>query len=132
MRRTGFLSLVAAPLLALAPPPGPDQALSVTAPAAASVHPAGGTLFVAWRNATGQELDMWLVRGETERVVRLASKLSAAPAGETATVLPSVPDGDGYAIELVSRDGSGRAYSGTFAVGPTVRGLSAGRPGGAG
>ncbi|MZD05269.1 hypothetical protein GTW43_09270 [Streptomyces sp. SID5785] len=121
MRRAGFLSLAVLPLLALAPAPASDPGVSVTAPAAASVHPAGGTLFVRWRNETGQELDMWLVRGETDRVVRLSSKLSGATAGETATVLPPVPDGDGYAIELSNQDGSLRGYSGTFAVGPPPR-----------
>jgi hypothetical protein len=118
VRRTGFLSLAVLPLLALAPAPASDPGVSVTAPAAASVHPAGGTLFVAWRNDTGRELDMWLVRGETDRVVRLASKLSGGPGGETATVLPPVPDGDGYAIELADRAGTVHGYSGTFSVGP--------------
>ncbi|WP_372346279.1 Ser-Thr-rich GPI-anchored membrane family protein [Streptomyces sp. KL116D] len=125
MRRTGFLSpllaLAAAPLLAFAPAAGPDPGLSVTAPAAGSVHQAGGTVFVTWQNSTGQEVDMWLVRGGTARVVQLAAKLGDAPTGETATVLPPLPEGGGYAIELASRDGSARGYSPSFSVGPDAR-----------
>ncbi|MEV5607604.1 Ser-Thr-rich GPI-anchored membrane family protein [Streptomyces sp. NPDC052225] len=128
MRRTGFLSLAAAaPLLfAFAPAAEPGAALSVTEPVAGSVHQAHGSLFVAWDNATGQEVDMWLVRGEAARVVQLASKLGDGPTGETATVLPDVPEGQGYAIELVSKDGATRAYSGSFTVGPAVRSVRTG------
>ncbi|MFJ9175924.1 Ser-Thr-rich GPI-anchored membrane family protein [Streptomyces sp. NPDC102360] len=117
MRRTGFLSLAAAPLLAFAPMAAPAQALTVTEPAADSVHTAGASMFVTWHNPTGQKLDMWLVRGDADRVVRLASRLTAAPRSETSTVLPNVPDGNGYAIELVSRDGAEHGFSPSFAVG---------------
>ncbi|WP_306319524.1 MULTISPECIES: Ser-Thr-rich GPI-anchored membrane family protein [unclassified Streptomyces] len=121
MRRTGFLSLAAAPLLAFVPAAPPAQGLAVTEPTADSVHTSGGSMFVTWRNGTGKKLDMWLVRGDAARVVQLASRLTAAPRSETSTVLPNVPDGDGYAIELVSRDGDERGYSRSFAVGPESR-----------
>ncbi|MEB8336798.1 Ser-Thr-rich GPI-anchored membrane family protein [Streptomyces endophyticus] len=117
MRRTGFLSLAAAPLLAFAPLAEPAQALTVMEPVADSVHSTGGSMFVTWKNRTGQKLDMWLVRGDAARVVQLASRLTAAPRGETSTVLPNVPDGNGYAIELASRDGGERGFSPSFAVG---------------
>ncbi|MFF3489872.1 Ser-Thr-rich GPI-anchored membrane family protein [Streptomyces sp. NPDC002795] len=115
MRRTGFLSLAAAPLLAFAPMAEP--APTVTKPVADSVHAAGGSMFVTWNNPTGEKLDMWLVRGDAARVVQLASRLTAAPRGETSTVLPNVPEGDGYAIELASREGGERGFSPSFAVG---------------
>lgn len=117
MRRTGFLSLAAAPLLAFAPLAEPAQALTVTEPVADSVHSAGASMFVTWNNPTGQKLDMWLVRGNASRVAQLASRLTAAPRSETSTVLPNVPAGDGYAIELKSRDGAARGFSPSFAVG---------------
>ncbi|MHC5258960.1 Ser-Thr-rich GPI-anchored membrane family protein [Streptomyces sp. UC4497] len=118
MRRTGFLSFAAAPLLAFAPMAGPAQAeaLTVTEPAAGSVHSSGSSMFVTWNNPTGQKLDMWLVRGDDARVVQLASRLTAAPRSQTSTVLPNVPDGNGYAIELVSRESGERGVSPSFAV----------------
>ncbi|MBO1332860.1 Ser-Thr-rich GPI-anchored membrane family protein [Streptomyces sp. VRA16 Mangrove soil] len=123
MRRTGILSLAAVPLLLLASAGAavPDAALTVTAPAAGSVHQAGGSVFVTWRNATGQELDMWLVHGDEGRVAQLAAKLGAAPEGETATVLPTIVNGEGYAIEMAGRDGAASAFSGEFTVTPQVR-----------
>ncbi|MFD8565602.1 Ser-Thr-rich GPI-anchored membrane family protein [Streptomyces sp. NPDC057694] len=127
MRRTGFLtlslSLAALPALVVAPagPAAADDALTVTAPATGSVHRAGGSVFVTWRNTTGHELDMWLVHGGDGRVIRLAAKLSGASQGETATVLPTVVNGEGYTIELAARAGGARAYSGSFAVAPQVR-----------
>ncbi|MGY0021819.1 Ser-Thr-rich GPI-anchored membrane family protein [Streptomyces sp. cg35] len=117
MRRTGFLALAAAPLLwGFSPPAEPAAAVTVTAPVADSVHPTGGSLFVTWQNGTGREVDMWLVRGGTARVVQLAAKLTDAPSGETATVLPKVPEGAGYAIEVVARDGGEQGYSAPFTV----------------
>lgn len=131
MRRTGFLSLAAVPLLlAAAAPAAPAEPVTVSAPTAGSVHQAGGTLFVTWHNGTGREVDMWLVRGDAARVVQLASKLGPAPDNETATVLPDVPDGPGYAIEVASRDGAARGYSAAFTVGPAAG--SSGAPGAAG
>ena len=121
MRRTGFLSLAAAPLLAFAPLGAPAQALTVTAPAANSVHASGSSMFVTWDNPSGKQLDMWLVRNNDTRVVQLASRLTAAPRSETSTVLPNVPNGSGYAIELVSRDGGARGLSPAFSVGPDPR-----------
>ncbi|MHB9756653.1 Ser-Thr-rich GPI-anchored membrane family protein [Streptomyces sp. BYX5S] len=121
MRRTGFLSLAAAPLLAFAPTAGPDQALTVTEPVAGSVHASGSSMFVTWQNPSGKKLDMWLVRDGSARVAQLASRLTSAARSETSTVLPNVPDGTGYSIELVSRDGDARGYSPSFSVGPTAK-----------
>ncbi|MFJ4715919.1 hypothetical protein [Streptomyces sp. NPDC088785] len=131
MRRTGFLSvslslaasLAALPALVVAPAgtAAGDGALTVTAPATGSVHRAGASVFVTWRNSTGQELDMWLVHGGDGRVIRLAAKLSDAPEGETTTVLPIVVNGDGYTIELAARAGGARAASGSFSVAPRLR-----------
>jgi hypothetical protein len=64
---------------------------------------------VGWDNSTGREVYMWLVRGEAARVVQLAAKLTDAPSGETANVLPDVPEGAGYTIEIVARDGGEQA-----------------------
>ncbi|MFJ8820874.1 GPI anchored serine-threonine rich family protein [Streptomyces sp. NPDC102467] len=124
MRRTGFLILAAVPLLfGFAPAAEPDPAVTVTAPAAGSVHRAGGSLFVTWHNDTGRAVDMWLVHGGADRVAQLAAKLSAAPAGETATVLPDVPEGAGYTIEIIARDGGERGSSPSFTVGrPAAQG----------
>ncbi|MEV1021273.1 Ser-Thr-rich GPI-anchored membrane family protein [Streptomyces sp. NPDC050264] len=116
MRRTGFLILAAVPLL-FGFTPAADPAVTVTAPAAGSVHRTGGSLFVTWHNGTGRAVDMWLVRGGAARVALLAAKLSAAPSGESATVLPDVPEGRGYAIEVVARDGGEHGYSPSFTVG---------------
>ncbi|MFE2738293.1 GPI anchored serine-threonine rich family protein [Streptomyces sp. NPDC059349] len=102
----------------------PDAAVTVTTPAANSVHPAGGSLFVGWDNSTGREVDMWLVRGEAARVVQLAAKLTDASSGETANVLPDVPEGAGYTIEIVARDGGEQGYSAPFTVGQEPQGAA--------
>ncbi|MGW2080570.1 hypothetical protein ACWCOW_27135, partial [Streptomyces sp. NPDC001939] len=79
-----FLSVTAASLLvglgsaapAVSAPPG--ATVTVTSPAADSVHPVNSSLFVGWRNDTGQEVDVWLAQGDgaggTQRVFKLASK----------------------------------------------------------
>ncbi|MFJ9038682.1 Ser-Thr-rich GPI-anchored membrane family protein [Streptomyces sp. NPDC102406] len=123
MRRTGFLALAVAPLLfAFGPATEAGPAVTVTAPSAGSVYPSGGSVLVAWRNSTGREVDMWLVRDKTARVAQLAAKLSAAPSGEKAAVLPDVPQGSDYAIEVVARDGGEHAYSPSFTVGRRAHG----------
>ncbi|NEB78383.1 hypothetical protein G3I40_24625 [Streptomyces sp. SID14478] len=134
MRRTGFLTLAAVPLLLTLGPAAqpaaaePSTAVTVTAPAGGSVHPAHSSLFVNWRNSTGREVDMWLVRGGSARVAQLAAKLTDDPSGETATVLPDVPEGAGYAIEIVARDGGEQGYSPTFTVGQPPAGTAGGTP----
>ncbi|MGW6357807.1 hypothetical protein ACWFR5_22185 [Streptomyces sp. NPDC055092] len=53
-----------------------------------------------------------------------AAKLTAAPSGETANVLPDLPEGAGYTIEIVARDGGEQGYSAPFTVGQEPQGAA--------
>ncbi|MFF2503352.1 Ser-Thr-rich GPI-anchored membrane family protein [Streptomyces sp. NPDC058067] len=103
-----------------------DTPVTVTSPAADSVHPVDSSLFVGWRNTTGQEVDIWLVQGGGasggQRMFKLASKASSKPSAELVAAVPPVPDGADYTIEVTTRDTGARAYSAPFAVGPTPGG----------
>ncbi|MFE6752406.1 Ser-Thr-rich GPI-anchored membrane family protein [Streptomyces sp. NPDC057684] len=128
MLRTRFLSVTAASLLvglgsaAPAVSEPPDATVTVTSPAADSVHPVNSSLFVGWRNDTGQEVDVWLVQGDgaggTQRVFKLASKASSKPASELVAAVPSVPDGTDYTVEVTTRETGVHGYSAPFEVGP--------------
>jgi hypothetical protein len=128
MLRTRFLSVTAASLLAwlgsAAPAVSepPDATITVTSPAADSVHPVNSSLFVGWRNDTGQEVDVWLAQGDdadgTQRLFKLASKASSKPTSELVAAVPSVPDGSDYTVEVTTRDAGVRGYSAPFVVGP--------------
>ncbi|MFE6156589.1 hypothetical protein [Streptomyces sp. NPDC057889] len=48
-----------------------------------------------------------------------------ASSGETANVLPDVPEGAGYTIEIVARDGGEQGYSAPFTVGQEPQGAAA-------
>ncbi|MFC9495708.1 hypothetical protein [Streptomyces sp. NPDC056975] len=128
MLRTRFLSVTAASLLvwlgsaapAVSEPPA--ATVTVTSPAADSVHPVDSSLFVGWRNDTGQEVDVWLAQddgaGGSHRLFKLASKASSKPTSELVTAVPAVPDGTDYTVEVTTRDTGVRGYSAPFAVGP--------------
>jgi len=128
MLRTRFLPVAAAaPLLCLgsaspAVSDPPDPPVTVTTPAADSVHPVDSSLFVGWHNSTGQEVDIWLVQGDaaggTQRVFKLASKASSKPTGELVAAVPPVPDSADYTVEVTTRDTGAHGYSAPFAVGP--------------
>ncbi|GAA2304922.1 GPI anchored serine-threonine rich family protein [Streptomyces kunmingensis] len=122
MRRTGFLVFAVVPLLFGFAPAASGPAVEVTAPTAGSVHRSGGSVLVTWHNSTGREVDMWLVHGDSVRVAQLAAKVSAAPSGEKAAVLPDVAQGADYAIEIVARDGGEHGSSPSFTVGPSAQG----------
>ncbi|MFA3835045.1 Ser-Thr-rich GPI-anchored membrane family protein [Streptomyces aureus] len=128
MLRTRFLSVTAASLLvwlgsaapAVSEPPA--ATVTVTSPAADSVHPVDSSLFVGWRNDTGQEVDVWLAQddgaGGSHRLFKLASKASSKPTSELVTAVPAVPDGTDYTVEVTTRDTGVRGYSAPFEVGP--------------
>ncbi|MFF1734791.1 Ser-Thr-rich GPI-anchored membrane family protein [Streptomyces sp. NPDC058247] len=128
MLRTRFLSVTAASLLvwlgsaAPAVSEPPDATVTVTSPAADSVHPVNSSLFVGWRNDTGQEVDVWLAQedgeGGMQRLFKLASKASSKPTSELVTAVPSVPDGADYTVEVTTRETGVRGYSAPFGVGP--------------
>ncbi|MFF1356173.1 hypothetical protein [Streptomyces sp. NPDC058297] len=128
MLRTRFLSVTTASLLvwlgsaAPAVSEPPDATVTVTSPAADSVHPVNSSLFVGWRNGTGQEVDVWLAQedgdGGVQRLFKLASKASSKPASELVAAVPAVPDGAGYTVEVTTRDTGVRGYSAPFGVGP--------------
>ncbi|MER7199851.1 hypothetical protein CG723_13005 [Streptomyces sp. CB01635] len=128
MLRTRFLSVAAASLFAWLGPAAPavseppDATVTVTSPAADSVHPVNSSLFVRWRNDTGQEVDVWLTQGDSEggaqRLFKLASKASSKPETELVAAVPPVPDGADYTVEVTARDTGVRGYSAPFEVGP--------------
>ncbi|MFB6857157.1 Ser-Thr-rich GPI-anchored membrane family protein [Streptomyces sp. NPDC056341] len=123
-----FLSVTAASLLvglgsaapAVSAPPG--ATVTVTSPAADSVHPVNSSLFVGWRNDTGQEVDVWLAQGDgaggTQRVFKLASKASSKPTSELVAAVPAVPSGTEYTVEVTTRETGVHGYSAPFEVGP--------------
>ncbi|MEV6703891.1 hypothetical protein AB0M68_43420, partial [Streptomyces sp. NPDC051453] len=128
MLRNRMLSVTAASLLvslgAAAPAVSepPAATITVTSPAADSVHPVNSSLFVGWRNDTGQEVDVWLAQddgsGGTRRLFKLASKASSKPTSELVTAVPPAPDGTDYTVEVTARDTGVRGYSAPFEVGP--------------
>ncbi|MFF1398151.1 Ser-Thr-rich GPI-anchored membrane family protein [Streptomyces sp. NPDC058287] len=127
MLSTRFLSVTAASLLvglgsaAPAVSGPPDATVTVTSPAADSVHPVSSSLFVGWRNDTGQEVDVWLVQGDGAggtRVFKLASKASSKPTSELVAAVPSVPNGTDYTVEVTTRETGVHGYSAPFEVGP--------------
>ncbi|MFF1685201.1 MULTISPECIES: Ser-Thr-rich GPI-anchored membrane family protein [unclassified Streptomyces] len=128
MLRTRFLSVTAASLLVWLGSAAPavsepsDATVTVTSPAADSVHPVNSSLFVGWRNDTGQEVDVWLAQedgeGGMQRLFKLASKASSKPTSELVTAVPSVPDGADYTVEVTTRETGVRGYSAPFGVGP--------------
>ncbi|WP_405784853.1 hypothetical protein OG512_43835 [Streptomyces sp. NBC_01378] len=139
MLRTRFLSVTAASLIvwlgsaAPAVSEPPDATIAVTSPAADSVHPVNSSLFVGWRNDTGQEVDVWLAQddgaGGTQRLFKLASKASSKPTSELVTAVPAVPDGTDYTVEVTTRDTGVRGYSASFEVGPVPAAGPAAGPG---
>ncbi|MFB7996988.1 hypothetical protein ACFC4G_29705 [Streptomyces sp. NPDC056002] len=99
-----------------------DATITVTSPAADSVHPVNSSLFVGWRNDTGKEVDVWLAQddgsGGTQRLFKLASKASSKPTSELVTAVPAVPDGTHYTVEVTTPDTGAHGYSAPFEVGP--------------
>ncbi|MEU6661823.1 Ser-Thr-rich GPI-anchored membrane family protein [Streptomyces sp. NPDC046821] len=99
-----------------------DSPVSVITPSGDTVYPVDSSLYVGWRNSTGEEVDVWLTHGsgsDAQRLFKLASKASNKPSSELLSAVPAVPNGDDYAVEVAARDSGDHDYSAPFKVGPT-------------
>lgn len=95
--------------------------IEVTAPQGGVDFKANGSFAVAWRNSTGEQVDIWLRtqtgHGRSQRLGLVATQADAAPAGEVIVTLPRVPPGPHYFLEVATAgDGEVRGFSRTFAV----------------
>ncbi|BDM70966.1 hypothetical protein HEK616_44530 [Streptomyces nigrescens] len=96
--------------------------IEVTAPPAGLSYRPHGSLPVAWRNSTGQQVDVWLNAGmghgrPPQRLAVVAPKAGDGPTGEALVTLPQVPPGPHYFLEVATAgDGTVHAFSKTFAI----------------
>ena len=88
----------------------PTGRIEVTAPQPGVDYKANGSFSVAWKNSTGEEVDVWLRtatgHGRSQRVALVAPRAGAGPNGEALVTLPKVPPGPRYFLE-VSTAGDG-------------------------
>lgn len=101
-----------------APPTG---RIEVTAPKPGVDYKANGSFTAAWKNSTGEEVDVWLRaatgHGRSQRVALVVPRAEAGPTGEAIVTLPKVPPGPRYVLEVATAgDGAIGAVSRTFAI----------------
>ncbi|MFI0902768.1 Ser-Thr-rich GPI-anchored membrane family protein [Streptomyces sioyaensis] len=99
----------------------PTGRIVVTAPAPGVDYKANGSFTVAWKNTTGEQVDVWLYaetgQGRAERVAVVAPRAGDGPTGEALVTLPNVPPGPRYFLEVATAgDGAVRGVSRTFAI----------------
>ncbi|MFF8785941.1 hypothetical protein [Streptomyces sp. NPDC015125] len=99
----------------------PTGRIEVTAPGPGVDYKANGSFTVAWKNSTGEEVDVWLRaaagHGRSQRVALVVPRAEAGPAGEAIVTLPKVPPGPRYFLEVATPgDGAVGAVSRTFAI----------------
>ncbi|MEU5543240.1 Ser-Thr-rich GPI-anchored membrane family protein [Streptomyces sioyaensis] len=99
----------------------PTGRIVVTAPAPGVDYKANGSFTVAWKNTTGEQVDIWLYaetgQGRAERVAVVAPRAGDGPTGEALVTLPNVPPGRHYFLEVATAgDGAVRGVSRTFAI----------------
>ncbi len=95
--------------------------IEVTAPQGGVDFKPNGSFAVAWKNTTGEQVDVWLRtdtgHGRSQRLGLVATHAGARPAGEVIVTLPRVPPGPRYFLEVATAgDAEVRALSRTFAV----------------
>ncbi|MEU9125698.1 hypothetical protein AB0C96_38770 [Streptomyces sp. NPDC048506] len=95
--------------------------IEVTAPRDGVGLRSNGSFAVAWRNSTGEEVNIWLRadtgHGRSQRMGLVATQASARPTGEVIATLPRVPPGPHYFLEVATTgDGGVRGFSGTIAI----------------
>lgn len=99
----------------------PTGRIEVTAPGPGVDYKANGSFTAAWKNSTGEEVDVWLRaatgHGRSQRVALVVPRAEAGPTGEAIVTLPKVPPGPRYALEVATAgDGAVGAVSRTFAI----------------
>lgn len=99
----------------------PTGRIEVTAPQPGVDYKANGSFTVAWRNSTGEEVDVWLRtatgHGRSQRVALVVPRAEAGPNGEAIVTLPEVPPGPRYFLEVATAgDGAVGDVSRTFAI----------------
>ncbi|MGW1376491.1 hypothetical protein ACWD6P_19780 [Streptomyces sp. NPDC002446] len=95
--------------------------IEVTAPQAGVDFQPNGSFAVAWRNSTGEQVDVWLRtatgHGRSQRLGLVATQAGAGAAAEAIVTLPPVAPGPRYFLEVATAgDGEVRGFSRTFAV----------------
>ncbi|MFG2531214.1 hypothetical protein [Streptomyces sp. NPDC048516] len=99
----------------------PTGRIEVTAPEPGVDFKANGSFTAAWKNSTGEEVDVWLRaatgHGRSQRVALVVPRAEAGPTGEALVTLPKVPPGPRYVLEVsTAGDGAVGAVSRTFAI----------------
>ncbi|MFI0710236.1 Ser-Thr-rich GPI-anchored membrane family protein [Streptomyces inhibens] len=99
----------------------PAGRIEVTAPQPGVDFKSNGSFAVAWKNTTGEEVDIWLGaktgHGRSQRLGLVASRAPARRTSEVIVTLPQVPPGRSYFLEVATAgDGAVRGFSRTFAV----------------
>ncbi|WP_328382572.1 hypothetical protein OHS81_04300 [Streptomyces sp. NBC_00400] len=99
----------------------PTGRIEVTAPEPGVDYKANGSFTAAWKNSTGEEVDVWLRaatgHGRSQRVALVVPRAEAGPTGEAIVTLPKVPPGPRYVLEVATAgDGAVGAVSRTFAI----------------
>ncbi|MFE0190144.1 hypothetical protein [Streptomyces sp. NPDC058989] len=95
--------------------------IEVTSPQGGVDFRPNGSFAVAWKNTTGEQVDVWLRtdtgHGRSQRLGLVATHAGAGRAGEVIVTLPRVPPGPRYFLEVATTgDGEVRGLSRTFAV----------------
>ncbi|MGW7573940.1 hypothetical protein [Streptomyces sp. NPDC054765] len=99
----------------------PSGRIEVTAPQPGVDYKANGSFTVAWKNSTGEEVDVWLRaatgHGRSQRVALVVPRAPATRTGEALVTLPEVPPGPRYFLEVATAgDGTVGDVSRTFAI----------------
>ncbi|MFG2827720.1 hypothetical protein ACGFWI_09680 [Streptomyces sp. NPDC048434] len=99
----------------------PTGRIEVTAPEPGVDYKANGSFTVAWKNSTGEKVDVWLRtatgHGRSQRVALVVPRADAGPTGEAIVTLPKVPPGPRYFLEVATAgDAAVGDVSRTFAI----------------
>lgn len=99
----------------------PTGRIEVTAPEPGVDYKANGSFTVAWKNSTGEPVDVWLRaatgHGRSQRVALVVPRAAAGAASEAIVTLPKVPPGPRYFLEVATAgDGAVGGVSRTFAI----------------
>ncbi|MFE1767983.1 hypothetical protein ACFW81_27680 [Streptomyces angustmyceticus] len=99
----------------------PTGRIEVTEPEPGVDYKANGSFTVAWRNSTGEPVDVWLRaatgQDRSQRVALVVPRSGAGPAGEAIVTLPKVPPGPHYFLEVsTAGDAAVGGLSRTFAI----------------
>ncbi|MFF4607112.1 hypothetical protein ACFY12_30810 [Streptomyces sp. NPDC001339] len=118
---TSALGATAAPSDAVPFTPPVTGRIEVTAPRAGIGLRSNSSFAVAWKNSTGEEVNVWLRadlgQGFSQRMGLAATRAGAGATGEAIATLPPVPPGRHYFLEVATTGNAAvRGFSRPFTV----------------